>query len=100
MTASVIRQPAIGGLRKQKPETAAPILHMEKPCQTGSELSGVRKPEKKSSRNWATNGIARKRSGVKPTEANGSQTSAPAAQADWYGDATEIRLERSDRGIQ
>ena len=32
----------------------------------------------------------------KPTEANGSQTSAPAAQADWYGDATEIRLERSD----
>ena len=32
----------------------------------------------------------------KPTEANGSQTSAPAAKADWYGDATEIRLERSD----
>ena len=32
----------------------------------------------------------------KPTEANGSQTAAPAAQADWYGDATEIRLERSD----
>ena len=32
----------------------------------------------------------------KPTEANGSQTSAPAAQADWYGDATEIRLEISD----
>ena len=32
----------------------------------------------------------------KPTEANGSQTSAPAAQADWYGDASEIRLERSD----
>ena len=32
----------------------------------------------------------------KPTDANGSQTSAPAAQANWYGDATEIRLERSD----
>ena len=32
----------------------------------------------------------------KSTEANGSQTPAPAAQADWYGDATEIRLERSD----
>ena len=32
----------------------------------------------------------------KPTEANGSQTSAPSVQADWYGDATEIRLERSD----
>ena len=32
----------------------------------------------------------------KPTEANGSQTSAPAAQADWYGDATQIRLDRSD----
>ena len=36
----------------------------------------------------------------KPTEANGSQTSAPAAQADWYGDATEIRLERSARDFQ
>ena len=32
----------------------------------------------------------------KPTDANGSQKSAPTAQADWYGDATEIRLERSD----
>ena len=32
----------------------------------------------------------------KPTEANGSQTSAQVAQADWYGDATEIRLERAD----
>ncbi len=32
----------------------------------------------------------------KPTEANGSKTSAPTAPADWYGDATKIRLERSD----
>ena len=32
----------------------------------------------------------------KPTEANGSKTSAPAAQAEWYGDATQIRLDRSD----
>ena len=32
----------------------------------------------------------------KPTEANGSQTSAPAAQADWYGDATEIELSQDD----
>ena len=32
----------------------------------------------------------------KPTEANGSQTSAPAAQADWYGDATKIQLSRDD----
>ena len=32
----------------------------------------------------------------KPTEANGSKTSAPSVQADWYGDATQIRLDRSD----
>ena len=32
----------------------------------------------------------------KPTEANGSQTSAPTAQADWYGDATKIQLSRDD----
>ena len=36
----------------------------------------------------------------KPTEANGSQTSVPAAQADWYGDATVIRLERSAPDFQ
>ncbi len=38
----------------------------------------------------------RKKKGSGTAEANGSQTSAPAAQADWYGDATKIRLERSD----
>ena len=32
----------------------------------------------------------------KPTEANGPQTSTPAAQADWYGDATEIQLSTDD----
>ena len=32
----------------------------------------------------------------KPTEANGSQTPASAAQADWYGDATEIQLSQDD----
>ena len=32
----------------------------------------------------------------KSTTANGSQTSAPSVQADWFGDATQIRLDRSD----
>ena len=32
----------------------------------------------------------------KPTEANGSQTSTSAAQADWYGDATKIQLSQDD----
>ena len=32
----------------------------------------------------------------KPTDANVSQTTAPAAQANWYGDATEIQLSSDD----
>ena len=36
----------------------------------------------------------------KPTEANGSQTSTPAAQADWYGDATEIQLSTDDPNFE
>ena len=32
----------------------------------------------------------------KPTNANGPPTPAPAAQADWYGDATEIQLSSDD----
>ena len=47
-------------------------------------------------RTWATNGTARKRSGASQPNANGSQTSTPAAQADWYGDATEIQLSTDD----
>ena len=32
----------------------------------------------------------------KPTDAKVSQTTAPAAQANWYGDATEIQLSSDD----
>ena len=44
----------------------------------------------RSSKTW------RKKKGSPTADANGSQNPAPAVQADWYGDATEIQLSQDD----
>ena len=44
----------------------------------------------RSSKTW------RKKKGSPTADANGSQNPAPAVQADWFGDATEIQLSQDD----
>ena len=44
----------------------------------------------RSSKTW------RKKKGSSTADANGSQNPAPAVQADWYGDASEIQLSQDD----
>ena len=67
--------------------------------ETGPKLSGVQNQKNRVERTWLQMGPQGK-VWRKPTEANGSQTSTPAAQADWYGDATEIQLSTDDSDFE
>ena len=79
---------------KVETSTAPEEVHLDPDSDTFVEDKAALKQKgyffNRSSKTW------RKKKGSGTADANGSQHPAPAVQADWYGDATEIELSQDD----